>query len=132
MTAQFSDVLKLRDTEYGLLAIRGEGLVTPQDYGINPVGFSTACWRGFYVGYCVEKEGYPGLVVHGPLQASLLLHFASEIRNGAAPRTFSFRAVAPIFGETTFTLNAVDAGSSLELWTADVAGRAAMTAKASW
>lgn len=82
--------------------------------------------------YCVEKEGYPGLVVHGPLQASLLLHFASEIRNGAAPRTFSFRAVAPIFGETTFTLNAVDAGSSLELWTADVAGRAAMTAKASW
>jgi 3-methylfumaryl-CoA hydratase len=82
--------------------------------------------------YCVGQEGYPGLVVHGPLQASLLLHFASEIRGGTAPQKFSFRSVAPIFDETTFSLNAADAGSALQLWTADASGCAAMIAEASW
>jgi 3-methylfumaryl-CoA hydratase len=82
--------------------------------------------------YCLEQEGYPGLVVHGPLQASLLLHFAAEIRGGASPRSFSFRSVAPIFDGAPFHLNALDEESALRLSTTDHGGRTAMTAEASW
>ena len=44
--------------------------------------------------YCAE-EGYPGLVVHGPLLATLLAGFAAETLGGLGK--FSFRATAPLF-----------------------------------
>ncbi len=46
-------------------------------------------------GYARDVEGYPGLVVHGPLLAQWLMLLA-EARMGAL-RTFSFRATAPLF-----------------------------------
>jgi 3-methylfumaryl-CoA hydratase len=84
--------------------------------------------------YCIEEENYPGLVVHGPLQATLLLHFAAEIRGGTPPAKFAFRSAAPIFDGAGLSLNATqaEAGSSLRLWTAGESGRPAMTAQASW
>ena len=46
--------------------------------------------------YAEHEEGYPGLVVHGPLTASRL--FALARRRAKAPiRRFAFRAVAPLF-----------------------------------
>ena len=46
--------------------------------------------------YATEVEGYPGLVVHGPLTALLLLDAAG--RHGAAPVTrLRYRALAPLF-----------------------------------
>lgn len=81
--------------------------------------------------YCLEQEGYPGLVVHGPLQATLLLHFASEMV-GIPPKSFAFRSVAPLFDEAVFSLNALDGDAVSELWTADEADRVAMTAEARW
>ena len=81
--------------------------------------------------YCLEREGYPGLVVHGPLQATLLLHHASEVI-GIAPKSFEFRSIAPLFDESTFSLSALDGDSLSELWTADAEGRLAMTAEARW
>ena len=39
--------------------------------------------------YAERVEGYPGLVVHGPMQAALLLDFARE--NGRPVQRFSFR-----------------------------------------
>ena len=44
--------------------------------------------------YCLE-EGYPGLVVHGPLLATRLAGFAADTLGGL--RKFSFRATAPLF-----------------------------------
>ena len=44
--------------------------------------------------YASEVEGYPGLVVHGPLLATLLMSLA-ERREGPL-RKFSFRATAPL------------------------------------
>jgi 3-methylfumaryl-CoA hydratase len=82
--------------------------------------------------YCQEVEGYPGLVVHGPLQATLLLLFATELRAGRPPRSFSFRSVATIFGGTNFRLCAIEAPTGLRLWTADMSGREAMGADAVW
>ena len=44
--------------------------------------------------YATEVEKYPGLVVHGPLQAILLMQAARRHRNGAWPAGFSFRGCA--------------------------------------
>lgn len=52
--------------------------------------------------YARDAEGYPGLVVHGPLTATLLLNWASELF-GPIHR-FAFRAVAPAFADEELTL----------------------------
>jgi 3-methylfumaryl-CoA hydratase len=80
--------------------------------------------------YCVREEGYPGLIVHGPLQATLLVGFAARLL-GRRPARFSFRSVRPIFDGPPMTLNAAAGGDGLELWTADHEGRPAMLAEAS-
>jgi 3-methylfumaryl-CoA hydratase len=46
--------------------------------------------------YTTKVEGYPGLVVHGPLIATLLLHELLARHPGADVATFAFRAVKPI------------------------------------
>ena len=46
--------------------------------------------------YTQQVEHYPDLVVHGPLQAQLLINTASRQR-GHAPRLFSYRGVHPLF-----------------------------------
>ena len=45
--------------------------------------------------YATEVEGYDGLVVHGPLQATLLLNLAATAF-GKCPRRFSYRGQAPL------------------------------------
>lgn len=51
-----------------------------------------------------EREGYPGLVVHGPLLALLLLDLAARNAPGRRAAEFSFRARAPIFVDTPIAL----------------------------
>lgn len=45
--------------------------------------------------YAQGEEGYPNLVIHGPFTATKLLGHAR--RGGRSPKSFSFRAVAPLF-----------------------------------
>jgi 3-methylfumaryl-CoA hydratase len=83
--------------------------------------------------YACEKEGYPGLVVHAPLQATLLLHFATEGGDGRPPDRFSFRSVSPIFDLDEIRLFAGRRNANrTELWTARVGGPIAMRAEAIW
>ena len=82
--------------------------------------------------YAMETEGYPGLVVHGPLQATLLVHFAAELKDGVPPRRFAFRSVAPLFDDADFALHAAEDGKNLRLWTAREGGPVAMQATACW
>ena len=81
--------------------------------------------------FCIEQEGYPGLVVHGPMQATMLCQYAADLR-GVAPRAFSFRSLSPIFDDAAFTLNASGEGADLRLWTARTNGPVAMEAEATW
>lgn len=81
--------------------------------------------------YAMEEEGYPDLVVHGPLQATALVDFAVELR-GSVPRVFAFRSVSPLFANAPFSVNAVEEADGLRLWTADADGRLAMEASATW
>lgn len=81
--------------------------------------------------YATEVEGYPGLVVHGPLQATLLLNFAAAIR-GAAPSSFAFRSLSTLFDDDPVRLHAREDGERLKLWTARDGGPLAMSAEAAW
>jgi 3-methylfumaryl-CoA hydratase len=72
--------------------------------------------------YARDVEHYPALVVHGPLQATLLLDFARD--NGALPSSFAFRGRAPLYAGRGFTL--CHAGE--ELWIRDDRGDVTMTA----
>jgi 3-methylfumaryl-CoA hydratase len=57
----------------------------------------------FDLPYAQQVEKYPGLVVHGPMQAMLLM--AAAIRHrGTLPASFRFRGVRPLFHADTLTL----------------------------
>jgi 3-methylfumaryl-CoA hydratase len=85
--------------------------------------------------YTTEVEGYPGLVVHGPLQATWLLHYAAELR-GAPPTRFTFRGLSPLFDCDDFALHADDTANGsngvMKLWTARNGGPVAIAAEAAW
>jgi 3-methylfumaryl-CoA hydratase len=81
--------------------------------------------------YTMETEGYPGLIVHGPLQATLLMNFAAKLK-GRAPSRFTFRSSATIFDDDQASLHASADGDRFKLWTARDGGPVAMSAEASF
>ena len=81
--------------------------------------------------YATGVEGYPDLVVNGPLQATVMAAYATDI-GGVTPRRFEFRGVAPLFGNGPFTAKATRLSEGLRLWIVDSTGRTTMTAQASW
>lgn len=80
--------------------------------------------------YCRDEEGYPGLVVHGPLTATLLVGLAAERCPDACITAFDFRATAPLFDDAPYTVNGRREGDAVRLWAAKDGGLA-MTATAS-
>ncbi|MFV8817529.1 FAS1-like dehydratase domain-containing protein [Haliea sp. E17] len=81
--------------------------------------------------YAQHEEGYPQLVVHGPLTATLLQQFALEHAAGRRLQQFDFRAVAPLFVDRAFTLEARRSGeNALEVWARGPEGQLAMQASA--
>ncbi len=81
--------------------------------------------------YVREVEQYPGLIVHGPMQATMLVQYAEAIR-GKRPTRFDFRSLSPLFDDADFTLNAEEDGDGLKLWTSYPGGPLAMEARAEW
>jgi 3-methylfumaryl-CoA hydratase len=82
--------------------------------------------------YATEVEGYPGLVVHGPLIATLLLDLLQRHRPDAPLATFSFRAVRPTFDLHPLRVNGQlrDDGVGVQLWACDHEGWLTMEAMA--
>jgi 3-methylfumaryl-CoA hydratase len=79
--------------------------------------------------YCREEEGYPGLVVHGPLQTLLLLDLCR--RHDPRPvRKIDYRALHPMFHFERFSVsgNPSADGATSEVWTANAVGNYAMRA----
>jgi 3-methylfumaryl-CoA hydratase len=81
--------------------------------------------------YVTEVEHYPGLIVHGPLQATLLLNYATQLR-GTPPAQFDFRSQSPLFDGEAFILHAGVVGQKLKLWTTSENGLVAMAAEVTW
>ena len=79
--------------------------------------------------YARDVEGYAGLVVHGPLIATLLMDHFLRAAPGAIPRRFSFRAEAPLIDGAPFGLCLARDGDAARLWTRDAAGRTTMRAE---
>ena len=80
--------------------------------------------------YATNVEGYPGLVVHGPLIATLLMQLISSHEPHADIKSFSFRAVRPLFDISPFKVYLKTEQSHYQLWAADELGALAMTASA--
>jgi 3-methylfumaryl-CoA hydratase len=116
-----------------------EGYAFRRPLAIDPVllfRYSALTFNGHRIhydrSYCIDQEGYPGLVVHGPLQATLLLDLVDRMRPGTGVRTFSFRSEAPAFDTDPLVL----AGRLVDEKSAELAvysaGRRCMSAKAGW
>jgi len=71
--------------------------------------------------YVTEVEGYPGLIVHGPLIATLLLDLLRRSLPGARVASFDFRAVRPAFDLHPFSVHGKPSsdGKTIELWAQD-------------
>ena len=82
--------------------------------------------------YVMETEGYPGLVVHGPLIATLLTDLLRRERPDARIAAFAFRAVSPLFDIAPFTLRGSPAGDgkTIRLCATNREGGLAMDARA--
>ncbi len=81
--------------------------------------------------YVTGVEGYPGLVVHGPLMATLLVDLARRARPEARIAGFSFRALSPTFDGVPLTVRGMPSedGKTADLWVANHRGGLAMKAK---
>jgi 3-methylfumaryl-CoA hydratase len=84
--------------------------------------------------YATQVEGYPGLVVHGPLTATLLMELARDANPGRRIVTYSFRAVSPLFLPGGFTVNGKpdDVGKGIQMWAENANGCLAMQANVSF
>ncbi len=80
--------------------------------------------------YVTETEGYPGLIVHGPLIATLLI----DLLRRKTPRlvtSFRFRALSPLFDIEPFSVHGVpDDTETVALWARNPTGSVAMEAEA--
>lgn len=83
--------------------------------------------------YAVGEEGYQGLVVHGPLIATVLADLVTRRWPGRAMRRFEFKALRPSFAGVPIVFAAREGRQrgDIELWAQDVQGHLAMQARAS-
>jgi len=82
--------------------------------------------------YVTQVEGYPGLIVHGPLIATFLIDLVQRKLPEARIASFSFRAVGPLFDIEAFTVcgSPDPDGRTVRLWAKNIRGELAMQAEA--
>ena len=81
--------------------------------------------------YVTEVEGYPGLIVHGPLIATLLMDLLRRHRPSAVIKHFSFTAKSPLFDLHPFEVcGRSDGERTVALWARNHQGALAMQATA--
>lgn len=117
-------------------APRGDHVRSIEPSAVLLFRYSALTFNGHRIHYdrrhATGPEGYPGLVVHGPMQATLLCLMAADLR-GAPPARFSFRSLSPLFDDAPVLLNATGgAAGPMRLWTARPDGPVAMQAQADW
>ena len=79
--------------------------------------------------WAMETEGYPALVVHGPLTSTLLLDFARDHNPGRTFRSYTTQARAPLFEGAPFELRGRPTATGCELWAVTPEGTIAMSAQ---
>ncbi len=80
--------------------------------------------------YAMGEEAYPGLVVHGPLIATLLIDQLRRAHPAVHVRAFEFKAVSPLFDTAPFEVCGRLDGDVASLWARGPQGQLAMQASA--
>jgi 3-methylfumaryl-CoA hydratase len=99
--------------------------------------FSACTFNGhrihYDLAYAQEVEKYPGLVVHGPLQAMLMLEAAQRRAPGRRVARFSFRGLRPVFHfDRLSVMGEAEAGGEQALCTATGEGFIGMQGRVGW
>jgi len=155
--AQGLAVTEFHDIVYREPAVPGAAAPAPQAAPADPVWtrdvvpdevllfrYSALTFNGHRIHYdhpyVTQVEGYAGLVVHGPLIATLVLDHLRDRLAAEAPdrsiRSFSFRAVQPTVHTEPFAVcaqpedAALSAGSTVRLWARKADGSLTMQATA--
>ncbi|WP_374306686.1 MaoC family dehydratase N-terminal domain-containing protein [Dongia sp.] len=81
--------------------------------------------------YATAVEGYAGLVVHGPIQATLMLNLAASQRR-VPPRHFSYRGLAPLVAGKAFEVRAAFDGEKADCLTRVPGGPINMQGEVKW
>jgi 3-methylfumaryl-CoA hydratase len=79
--------------------------------------------------WATEVEGYPGLVVHGPLTTTLLVDFARDHTPGRRIVAYATQARAPLFDTAAFELRGRPTATGCECWAVTPEGTVAMSAE---
>ena len=82
--------------------------------------------------YATNIEGYPGLIVHGPLIATLLLDLVRRELPDACVKSFNFKAAGPLFDIAPFAVCGRREADGVALWARDDKGNLAMQARADY
>ncbi len=117
-----------------------ENLAWQERYPVDPVmlfRFSAVTFNGhrihYDLPYTTEIEKYPGLVVHGPLQAMLMMRAAEQRNAGKAVARYSFRGVRPLFHFDALFLSGRERDDGgLDLYTSNGDGLICMQAAIEW
>jgi 3-methylfumaryl-CoA hydratase len=78
--------------------------------------------------WAMGTEGYPALVVHGPLTSTLLLDFARDNTRGREITRYATQARAPLFEGRPFELRGRPGAQGCEVWAVTPEGTVAMSA----
>ena len=79
--------------------------------------------------WATEVEGYPALVVHGPLTSALLLDFARDHHPTRPIKSFTTQARAPLFEGAPFELCGRPSDTGCNVWAVTPEGTVAMSAR---
>ena len=102
---------------------------------VNPVllfRFSALTYNAHRIHYDLQyarAEGYPGLVVHGPLQALLMAELARS--RGPAGSEYAYRLVAPLYEDQGLIVSAAQDGDAVRVSCRDTADRVTATGQIS-
>ncbi|RCW69171.1 FAS1-like dehydratase domain-containing protein [Pseudorhodoferax soli] len=123
-----------QDAEKGTAATGWRREIVPDD--VLLFRYSALTFNGHRIHYdrqyVTQVEGYPGLIVHGPLIATLLMDLLRRQLPGADVASFRFKAVRPTFDLHPFHVNGelqAD-GKTVRLWASDHEGWLTMDATA--
>lgn len=139
-------VVEEHDIVYrGMGSVPGGGTPAPADHAwertLSPdevmlFRYSALTFNGHRIhydrSYVTSVEGYPGLIVHGPLIATLLLELVREKLPDARITDYRFKAVRPLFDTADFSVcgKPSEDGKSVSLWARSPEGLLAMEATA--
>ena len=82
--------------------------------------------------YATEVEGYPALIVHGPLLATCMVDLARRSAPDKRVASFRFRALAPIFDDAPFRVCGDPDDGGADLWVEGFGRSLCMEGRVDW